>query len=350
MAWVAEELFDSYADGNLAGNNGGTGWASAWEETYLPNNLQVQGTVKYQGAKGVSCTNAAGTASRRQLAADVSGAFVVYVGVRAHQTNGGGGTLNLRSAAGGRAYVQFDVVDGQGTVGDISINGTDTKKVVTYTANTFYVIRLTGNTTTGKFTAAYSTDAYGTAGTFSGESAECTMYSTGDLRYCTINPGAGYDFDYISPTSPFSTTAAPTVTTQDPTDITETTATGNGNVTSDGGATVTERGICIGASANPTTSGTKFTASGTTGAFTAAITGLSTATHYHVRAYAINSVGTSYGADVEFDSASAPPWRFENLNGIVFHNDDKKTIFAERLNEILDRLAALDGLEPDPDL
>lgn len=95
-------------------------------------------------------------------------------------------------------------------------------------------------------------------------------------------------------------TSAPTVTTQAADQITATTARGNGNVTADGGATITERGVCWSTSANPTTGDSKQTASGTTGAYTANMTGLSAGTLYHYRAYAINSVGTSYGADTTF--------------------------------------------------
>lgn len=98
----------------------------------------------------------------------------------------------------------------------------------------------------------------------------------------------------------------PIVTTQAVTNITEATATGNGNVTSDGGSTITERGTVISTSANPTTADHKDTASGTTGAFTTSITGLSKNTTYHVRAYAINSAGTSYGADVSFTTLTDP--------------------------------------------
>lgn len=93
---------------------------------------------------------------------------------------------------------------------------------------------------------------------------------------------------------------APTVTTQAVTNITGTTATGNGTVTSDGGGTITERGVCWSTSLNPTTSDSKATAAGTTGAYSASITGLSNGTLYHVRAYAINGAGTSYGSDVTF--------------------------------------------------
>lgn len=99
----------------------------------------------------------------------------------------------------------------------------------------------------------------------------------------------------------------PTVTTQTPADdITSNSATGGGNVTSDGGATITERGIVWGTSPNPTTAGNKQTTSGTTGSFTdVPMTGLLPNTHYYYRAYAINAQGTSYGSNVEFDTLDA---------------------------------------------
>ena len=98
--------------------------------------------------------------------------------------------------------------------------------------------------------------------------------------------------------------SAPTVTTQAVSSIGKTTATGNGNVTSDGGDTITERGTVYSTSANPTTSDTKDTSAGTTGAFTTSIDSLTMGTLYHVRAYAINSAGTSYGSDVTFTTVN----------------------------------------------
>ena len=65
---------------------------------------------------------------------------------------------------------------------------------------------------------------------------------------------------------------APTVTISAVTNITSTSAITGGDVTSDGGATVTAKGICWGTNQNPTTSDSK-TASGTgTGSFTSSIT------------------------------------------------------------------------------
>ncbi|HET9412139.1 MAG TPA: hypothetical protein VFO38_04810 [Candidatus Saccharimonadales bacterium] len=92
----------------------------------------------------------------------------------------------------------------------------------------------------------------------------------------------------------------PTVTTQAVTELTVTTATGNGTVVADGGETITERGVCWSTSLNPTTSDSKATSAGTTGSYSVSITGLSNGTLYYARAYAINANGTSYGDNVTF--------------------------------------------------
>ena len=94
--------------------------------------------------------------------------------------------------------------------------------------------------------------------------------------------------------------STPTVTTSQVTNIAQTTATGGGNVTNSGGATVTERGICWSTSHNPTTSGSHANSGTGTGSFTVNMTGLTANTTYYVRAYAINSAGTSYGSEVSF--------------------------------------------------
>ena len=96
----------------------------------------------------------------------------------------------------------------------------------------------------------------------------------------------------------------PTVTTSVVTQITETTAVAGGNVTSDGGATVTERGVCVATVSNPTTSNAKVTAGSGTGSFTCDLTGLQANTTYYIRAYAINSKGVAYGEEVSFTTKS----------------------------------------------
>lgn len=97
----------------------------------------------------------------------------------------------------------------------------------------------------------------------------------------------------------------PTVTTSPVTDITTTSATCGGNVTDDGGAEVTARGVCWSTSQNPTVSDSH-TEDGTgTGTFTSAITGLTPNTTYYVRAYATNEAGTVYGEEVSFTTSCA---------------------------------------------
>ncbi|MFM2290963.1 MAG: hypothetical protein RIS29_776 [Bacteroidota bacterium] len=96
----------------------------------------------------------------------------------------------------------------------------------------------------------------------------------------------------------------PTVTTTTVSNIAATTATAGGNVTADGDATVTTRGVCWSTSENPTTSSSKATSGSGTGSFSCSVADLSANTTYYLRAFATNSVGTSYGDQVSFTTTS----------------------------------------------
>jgi uncharacterized protein (TIGR02145 family) len=92
----------------------------------------------------------------------------------------------------------------------------------------------------------------------------------------------------------------PTVVTSAVSNITSTTAISGGNIQSDGGGSITARGICWAVTVNPTISNSK-TSDGTgIGNFTSNIIGLLPSTTYHVRAYVTNCIGTAYGNDVTF--------------------------------------------------
>ncbi len=122
--------------------------------------------------------------------------------------------------------------------------------------------------------------------------------------YATNSEGTAYGNE-ISFTTTNTSTALPTVTTTSLSSVTMTSASGGGNVVADGGATVTARGVCWSTTVNPTIAlSTKTTDGSGTGIFTSAITGLTAATTYHVRAYATNSVGTSYGGDSSFTTSA----------------------------------------------
>ena len=108
----------------------------------------------------------------------------------------------------------------------------------------------------------------------------------------------------------------PTVTTTDATIITASGATVNGNVTANGGATITERGFVYALTTNdssPTlaevnsTTVFKVIVTGTTGAFTKVLTGLKANSGYSVIAFATNSVGTTESSIKTFTSINTPP-------------------------------------------
>jgi hypothetical protein len=93
----------------------------------------------------------------------------------------------------------------------------------------------------------------------------------------------------------------PTVLTDSVGNINCNTATAFGNLISIGGSTVSERGFVYSKTSNPTTSnGIKVTSGLGTGLFSATLNRLAPNTIYHVRAFAINSAGTTYGADRSF--------------------------------------------------
>jgi Fibrobacter succinogenes major domain (Fib_succ_major) len=93
----------------------------------------------------------------------------------------------------------------------------------------------------------------------------------------------------------------PTITTVDVSSVTTSGANSGGNITSDGGATITARGVVWGTSSNPTIDLQTKTIDGQgIGSFQSVITGLTLGTKYFIRAYATNSKGTSYGNEVTF--------------------------------------------------
>lgn len=98
------------------------------------------------------------------------------------------------------------------------------------------------------------------------------------------------------------------LTTSAVTNITPTTAIAGGNIISDGGSAITERGIVYGINVNPTIANTKIVnATASTGTFSNTITGLIPATFYNVRAYAINGGGTiTYGNNVRLNTLISP--------------------------------------------
>jgi len=126
--------------------------------------------------------------------------------------------------------------------------------------------------------------------------------------YATNEIGTGYGSEKKFTTPINSWETPPTVKSEDITDIRATSAVCTGNVTSDGGSSLIERGICWSETSLPTVNDNKVAdESPGSGPFTGIITGLNTNTIYYVRAYATNEKGTAYGLEKNFITGLTDP-------------------------------------------
>jgi plastocyanin len=121
--------------------------------------------------------------------------------------------------------------------------------------------------------------------------------------FATNSAGTGYGNQVTFTTEQIQQAA---VTTTDVTLITSSTAVSGGDVTSDGGEAVTERGVCWSTAQNPTTADSKTSDGSGTGIFISNLADLTSNTTYYLRAYATNSAGTVYGNEVSFTTPPGP--------------------------------------------
>ncbi len=109
----------------------------------------------------------------------------------------------------------------------------------------------------------------------------------------------GYGEDKVFTTS--ATIGSPSVTTIEAVSVTSESATVSGNVDSDGGSDIIEKGICWGMSSDPDMNTSCIQSNSPGNDIQIMITRLNSGTEYHFRAYATNSQGfTGYGADKYF--------------------------------------------------
>jgi len=127
-----------------------------------------------------------------------------------------------------------------------------------------------------------------------------TSSTTYYIRAFAVNEaGTVYGNEYS-----FTTLAntAPVLTTKAITGISSNIASSGGNITSDGGSAITAKGVCWSVNPAPTLSDNKTTDGTGSSSYNSNITGLSPLSLYYVRAYATNSVATTYGNELSFTS------------------------------------------------
>jgi hypothetical protein len=153
-------------------------------------------------------------------------------------------------------------------------------------------------------------------GDFTSAIAGLTPGTTYYVRaYATNSSGTSYG-NQVSFKSVL-TVIFPTVTTAAAISITESSAASGGNVTATGGAVIIARGVCWSTNQNPTVADIKTVNGAESGQFESQLNNLNPGTIYYVRAYATNSAGTGYGAQVTCPTLKTIPTIFtKNISSI----------------------------------
>jgi len=187
-----------------------------------------------------------------------------------------------------------------------------------------YVISST-DTTPDRNDERTITDGSGT-GAFSETVASLTPATFYYWRVYGVNSaGVGY-----GAVSTFTTSSvAPTVTSGSVSSISSVTATCSGEVTSDGGASVTERGVVWDTATTPIISDNKVSSGTGTGSFSANLISLTANTLIYWRVFATNSIGTTYGTEYTFTTKDIIKYLAQSITTISAGTLNKVSLYLK---------------------
>ncbi len=220
----------------------------------------------------------------------------------------------------------------------------DGKSPITFTVNVYTVPEKPSITSvqedTNGFSVAFSAPGTDGGRSITGYKVICSDGKTvnGDsspIKVTGLTPGESYTFT-VSAINEAGEGAAsdssqvvkyiesPKLTTEAVSTTTSTLATITGNVISDGGSAITERGVEYKKSSDHSFYNIKSESNGT-GSYTINLTSLEKNTQYDVRAYVVNSKGTSYGNEVQFTTLSNTAPVIEDITNPAAIEEDTAT-------------------------
>lgn len=252
------------------------------------------------------------------------------------------------------SYCAYAITEAGASYGEVKtfmLDGQETKPIVTtgnFTINTTYsTVKCQGNVIDGGV-GTVNARGFCWSSTTPNPSLSDGTHSEdgngeGDFSHWIPNVNTGTIYYYCAyATNEYGTTygevknfslcSLPTVTTTTAfVNSSQCSAQLGGNVSNDGGSAVTARGVCYSTTySTPTIDNSTVTNNGTgTGSFTSQLDHLSQGTTYYYRAYATNSLGTSYGSTYSFKiESSGGGLSFEDFEGTytlsAFNIDDSE--------------------------
>ena len=258
------------------------------------------GTTTAPVISGQKIANGAGSGTFTQIITDLTAATTYFV--RAYALTPAavvyGNEISFQTLAPVAATVTMSniIYQSDGSVlagGEVTSDGG-----AAVTSRGFCWATSSGPTTAGnKLVIGSGTGSF--QGTLSGLSLKTTYY----VRSFAVNSsGTSYGNEVQ-----FTTADVPSVTTGTISNAQPESISISGEVLSDGGLTVTDRGIVYGTTENPTLQSSRIPAGSGIGLFSANLTGLTSGVTYFARAYAVNGAGVAYGLQIPFSTPLPAP-------------------------------------------
>ena len=279
----------AFSGGNVSADNGSsiTGRGICWSISTLPtlsnsNATQTAGLGSYSiQMTGLSpnttyyvrafANNGAGTAYGNQLSFTTSALSAPLLSTKAIS----GISSNIAGSGGDISSDGGSNITAKGVVWSLNINPT--------LSNYF--------TNDGSGSASFNSTMTGLA--------PLTTYYVKAYATNTLGTTYGNQFSFTTTSLVSPGPLPPTLGTSPSAMVSSTTAGSGGYISSDGGSTVSNRGVCWSTLQNPTLADNHSSNGTGVGFFTSTLTGLSgCGTVYYVRAFATNSTGTGYGNQV----------------------------------------------------